>query len=122
MPTQTASALSAEADTLPPAARADANGVADGTLIDGKYLVEKTIAQGGIGIVVAAKNLALQQRVAIKYLKPKAAKDKDLVVRFMREARLSARITSDHVVKVFDVGTLPDGTPFMVMEHLTGYD
>jgi tRNA A-37 threonylcarbamoyl transferase component Bud32 len=95
---------------------------ANGTLINGKYLVEKEIAEGGVGIVVAAKNLALQQRVAIKYLKANALKDKGLVNRFVREARLSARITSDHVVRVFDVGMLPDGGPFMVMEYLTGHD
>jgi serine/threonine-protein kinase len=94
----------------------------NGSIIAGKYLVEETIAEGGIGVVVVAKHLALQQRVAIKYLKPKTLANPTLVERFVREARLAAQLTSEHVVRVYDVGTLPEGGPYMVMEYLVGED
>lgn len=95
---------------------------ANGAVIAGKYLIEETIAQGGIGVVVVAKHLALQQRVAIKYLRPKALSNPVIVERFVREARLAAQITSEHVVRVHDVGTLPEAGPYMVMEYLVGED
>jgi eukaryotic-like serine/threonine-protein kinase len=98
------------------------HGFDNGALIDDKYLVEETIAEGGIGVIVVARHLALNQRVAIKYLKPKALKNPLLVERFVREGRLAAQISSDHVVRVFDVGSLAEGGPYMVMEYLVGQD
>jgi serine/threonine protein kinase len=95
---------------------------ANGSIIAGKYLIEETLAEGGIGVVVLAKHLALRQRVAIKYLKPKTLGNPAIVERFLREARLAAQITSEHVVSVYDVGTVPDGGPYMVMEYLVGED
>ncbi len=95
---------------------------ANGSVVAGKYLVEETIAEGGIGVVVVAKHLALQQRVAIKYLKAKALGTPAIVERFVREVRLAAQITSDHVVRVHDVGSLKDAGPYIVMEHLIGED
>lgn len=95
---------------------------ANGSIVAGKYLIEETLAEGGIGVVVLAKHLALRQRVAIKYLKPKTLANPAIVERFLREARLAAQITSEHVVSVYDVGTVPDGGPYMVMEYLVGED
>jgi serine/threonine protein kinase len=95
---------------------------ANGSIVAGKYLIEETLAEGGIGVVVLAKHLALRQRVAIKYLKPKTLGNPAIVERFLREARLAAQITSEHVVSVYDVGTVPDGGPYMVMEYLVGED
>jgi serine/threonine-protein kinase len=60
--------------------------------------------------------------VALKFLRPEALAHPDLVERFAREARAAAKIRSEHVANVFDVGTLPDGTPYIVMEHLAGRD
>ncbi len=97
-------------------------GFANGSLVGGKYLVEETVAEGGIGVIVAARHLALEQRVAIKHLKAKALENPSLVERFVREARLAAQISSEHVVRVFDVGSLPEGGPYMVMEYLHGQD
>ncbi|MGD0674661.1 MAG: protein kinase [Polyangiaceae bacterium] len=95
---------------------------ANGSMIAGKYLVEETIAEGGIGIVVVARHLALEQRVAIKYLKPRTLANPVIVERFVREARLAAQLASEHVVRVYDVGALPDAGPYMVMEYLVGED
>jgi len=93
-----------------------------GTLI-GKYVVESAIGSGGMGIVVAARHQQLGELVAIKLLHPKAAKDKVQVERFVREARATARIKSEHVVRVIDAGEdEPSGAPYIVMEHLEGND
>ena len=96
--------------------------VAPGDVLDGKYRVEKVLGAGGMGIVVQAFHEKLEQRVAIKFLLPTMKDNVELVTRFAREARAAARIKSDHVARVIDVATLPDGSPYMVMEFLEGQD
>ena len=89
----------------------------------GKYVVERTIGHGGMGIVVAARHETLDESVAIKLLHPKAAKDALQVERFVREARATVRIKSEHVVRVLDAGAEEStGAPFIVMELLEGRD
>jgi serine/threonine protein kinase len=96
--------------------------VPPGTLLDGKYLVERTLGEGGMGYVVAARHTVLGTRVAIKLLLPGAMADRDTVERFHREARSAVRIHSPHAARVHDVGTLANGTPYMVMDLLAGKD
>jgi serine/threonine-protein kinase len=93
-----------------------------GGVLLGKYRIERVLGEGGLGVVVAATHLQLDQRVAIKYLKPTALTQKSAVERFLREARLASQIKSDHVVRVYDVGTVDDGSPYIVMEYLEGFD
>jgi len=93
-----------------------------GAVVAGKYRVERTLGEGGMGIVVAATHLGLEQHVAIKFLLPEAARNKIAVERFLREARVAAMVHSDYVARVHDVGTLEDGVPYIVMEHLEGSD
>jgi serine/threonine protein kinase len=73
-----------------------------------------------MGVVVAAMHLSLRQKVAIKFLLPGASKE--VVQRFLREARSAARLKSDHVARVIDVSELETGAPYMVMEYLEGND
>lgn len=93
-----------------------------GDLIAGRYRVERVIGEGGMGVVLAAEHLDLGERVAVKLLLPDTARLEDAVARFQREARSAARIPSEHVARVMDVGTLADGTPYLVMEYLEGRD
>jgi serine/threonine protein kinase len=93
-----------------------------GMTIAGKYLVEGEVGEGGIGFVVKARHLQLEQPVAIKYVKAPATLSHDAIERFVREARLAAQIKSDHAVKVHDVDMLASGVPYMVMEFLEGRD
>jgi serine/threonine-protein kinase len=93
-----------------------------GQLIAGKYRVEQALGQGGMGVVVAAFHEQLKQRVALKFLTEQRHQQPDAVTRFVREARAAAQIQSEHVVRVMDVGTLEDGSPYMVMEYLSGRD
>jgi serine/threonine-protein kinase len=73
-----------------------------------------------MGVVFAARHLSLPQRVAIKYLRHELMLDVKQRVRFHREARAAGCLTSEHAVRVFDVGTLRDGAPYIVMEYLEG--
>jgi len=89
----------------------------------GKYVVERVLGRGGMGVVVLARHQHLDERVAIKVLHAKAATDAVLRERFVREARSTVRIKSEHVVRVLDAGVQEDsGAPFIVMEHLDGVD
>ncbi len=96
--------------------------VQEGDIIGGKFRVERVLGVGGMGVVVAAMHLDLDQRVALKFLLPEAAHRPDVAARFSREAKAAAKIHSEHVAKVLDVGTLPDGGPYMVMEYMDGED
>jgi len=75
-----------------------------------------------MSLVVLAWHLELEQEVAIKVLHGPNIDGSDAAQRFRREARAAARIRSEHVSRVLDVGTLANGSPFMVMEYLEGND
>jgi serine/threonine-protein kinase len=95
----------------------------EGQVLDGKYRIERVIGRGGMGIVVAARHLVLDERVAIKFLLSEQAwMNGEVVARFEREARAAVKIKSEHVVRVIDVGRLASGAPYMVMEFLQGED
>ncbi len=94
--------------------------VKTGEVLAGKYRVEKVLGKGGMGVVVLAMHIQLRQRVALKFLLPDA--NREVTQRFAREARAAARLRSQHVAKVLDVGELPTGAPYMVLEYLEGSD
>ena len=92
-----------------------------GDLIAGKYRIDRVLGQGGMGTVVAATNMIIDQRVALKFLLPELLHDAGVVERLLREARAAARLRSEHVCLVYDVGN-EKGAPFIVMELLEGRD
>jgi serine/threonine-protein kinase len=96
--------------------------VTPGTLLAGKYRVERVLGQGGMGVVVEARHLQLDERVALKFLLSEYAQTPEASARFVREARAAVKIKSPHVARVSDVGTLEGGAPYMVMEFLEGSD
>src|SRR5262245_24601064 len=93
-----------------------------GDILDGKYRVDSVLGSGGMGVVIAAHHLGLDQQVAIKLLLPEVLEDPEAAARFEREARAAAKIKNEHIARVMDVGTLDTGCPYMVMEHLEGED
>ena len=97
-------------------------GVHEGQVLAGKYRIERILGAGGMGVVVAAYHIHLDERVAIKFLLPDALAKEEVVARFAREARAAVKIKSEHVARVLDVGTLETGAPYMVMEYLDGND
>jgi serine/threonine-protein kinase len=94
--------------------------VLPGETFAGKYRVERILGQGGMGIVVAARHLELDERVAIKFLLRKD--DPVASERFAREARAAAKVKNEHVCRVHDVGRLETGESYLVMEYLEGRD
>ena len=93
-----------------------------GHVLLGKYRIERVLGAGGMGAVVLAMHLQLEERVAIKFLLSSVARQPDMVERFLREGRAAIKIRSEHCVRVLDVGTLEGGPPYMVMEYLEGRD
>ncbi len=105
--------------TSPAASPAD---VALGTILLGKYRVDAVVGQGGMGVVVQATHLGLDERVAIKFLRHDVAQLDGAMARFLREAQAAAKLKSEHVARVMDVGTFEGGAPYMIMEFLDGID
>jgi len=93
---------------------------AEGDRIADKYEVIRLLGSGTMAFVVAARHVELDKIVAIKCLRPEVLADVDLVDRFAREAREWAKIENEHVASVFDVGTMPNNAPFIVMEYVEG--
>jgi serine/threonine-protein kinase len=96
--------------------------VSVGDVIAEKYRVEKVLGQGGMGFVVQATHLQLEERVALKFLHRSAMERPEIVSRFAQEARSAVKLKSEHVARVLDVGSIPDGSPFIIMEYLEGKD
>jgi len=95
--------------------------LAQGTLLEGKYRIERLLGAGGMGSVWVAEHTMLHRPVAVKVLDSSATtRDATAVQRFLREAQTAARLRSDHIVDVLDVGRFDDGTPFLIMELLEG--
>jgi serine/threonine protein kinase len=89
-------------------------------VIANRFRIECEIGRGGMGTVYLATHLGLERPVAIKVLKTEFAADPEVAERFMREARTMARLRHARAAMIFDAGSLPDGRPFIVMEHVEG--
>jgi serine/threonine-protein kinase len=100
----------------------DSTPVQPGEVLAERYVVERVLGSGGMGVVVSAVHRTLGERVAIKFLLDSSKTEPVVVERFLREARATARLRSEHAVRVTDVGTLGNGAPYMVMEFLEGND
>ncbi|HVK63183.1 MAG TPA: protein kinase [Polyangium sp.] len=96
--------------------------VAIGDVLDGKYRVLRVLGKGGMGVIVAAVHMELGHRVALKFLLKSAMQNEEVVARFAREARAAAMIQNEHATRVLDIGRLPSGQPYMVLELLEGSD
>ena len=86
----------------------------------GNFTITGVLGQGGMGVVYVAQHATLPTKAAVKVLLPEYARDHELVRRFLDEAHVAAGINDPHVVRVFDAGMLPDGSPYLVMELLEG--
>lgn len=93
-----------------------------GSVLANKYRVDHVLGSGGMGYVLAATHIRLNERVAIKLLQPSMAGEEGLAARFLQEARAAAKIRSEHIVRVLDTDVLNDGTPYLVLEYLEGQD
>lgn len=91
-----------------------------GTVVADTYKLEALIGRGGMGDVFSASHLRLPgKQVAIKFLHPDVA-DPEILARFRREAEIASRLGHPNIVTVLDFNSLPDGTPYLVLEYLVG--
>jgi serine/threonine-protein kinase len=97
-------------------------GVEIGHVFLGKYRVEEILGVGGMGVVTKCLHMQLGELVAIKMLRKDVLDDRDAVERFMREAQAAARLRSEYVARVIDVGRFESNVPYMIMEFLDGHD
>jgi len=91
-----------------------------GDVVDHRYRIERLLGIGGMGCVFEAHHTHLNQRMALKFMLPELGRDPNAVDRFTREARAAVRLVTEHVGRVLDLGQLPSGTPYLVMEFLQG--
>ncbi len=98
---------------------------APGEVVSGKYRVERLLGVGGMGVVVAARDLLLDRLVALKFVKPEFVQRPMLTERFLREGRAAAQLKSQHVALVHEVGVHTIGAtqvPYLALEYLEGTD
>jgi serine/threonine-protein kinase len=94
--------------------------VEPGTVIDGRYRVESLLERGSMGVVVVARHIFLDEPVAVKFLSVAKGNEEHFRARFLREARVTAKLRGRHVVRLNDFGVDEQGHPFLVMELLVG--
>ncbi|WP_437948468.1 serine/threonine-protein kinase [Sorangium sp. So ce296] len=95
--------------------------LAEGSVIAGRYRLERMLARGGMGAIWVARHVQLDAAVAIKLMAPEYAASSTARARFEREARAAAQLKIPNVVHVHDYG-IEGETPFLVMELLDGED
>jgi serine/threonine-protein kinase len=105
-----------------PASERDSDPFRRGAIIADKFRIERVLGEGAMGIVLAARHLVLDEMVAIKCVRPELQSVPDAFGRFAREAKTGARLHSDHIARVLDVGVAVQIGPYMVMEYLDGRD
>jgi tRNA A-37 threonylcarbamoyl transferase component Bud32 len=90
-----------------------------GTRIN-NYQIVSLLGEGGMGAVYLAEHPLIGRKAAIKILRQELAEDPQLVERFMNEARAANAIRHPHIIDIIDVGRLPSGLPYLMMELLEG--
>lgn len=91
-----------------------------GDIVAGKYRVRAILGRGR-GTLVEAENVSFEQRVAIRIVSPQLG-DNVEIGKFRREARALAKLGSEHVARIIDVGNLQDGSFYLVRQYLEGLD
>jgi serine/threonine-protein kinase len=114
--------VEAAADHSVPVAVSGSDDPLVGKVLTDRYLIRKRLGEGGMGTVYLAEHTTIKKKVAIKVLSTEFSHKKDLVDRFLQEARAASMIDQENVVEITDYGSTPDGSVYFVMEFLPGED
>ena len=101
-------------------ARPGAPGNDSGEVLGGRYRLQTILGHGGTGTVWEARDLLTGRDVAVKLLRPELTRDARMRRRLRREARAVARLEHPNIVRLYDLGELPDGSPYLAMELVRG--
>jgi serine/threonine protein kinase len=93
-----------------------------GMALEGAYQLTRLVGEGGMGAVYEGQQISLNRRVAVKVMARDLAGSPEALARFRREVHITTRLCHPHIVQVLDVGSTPEGLPFLVMEYLEGED
>jgi len=91
-----------------------------GKEVDGRYLIQEQLGEGGMGVVYVAEHIHLKKRVALKVIHPDLAAHEELLLRFKREALATGQLDHPHIAAAIDFGVLDGGSAFMVMPLVRG--
>lgn len=105
---------------LAPVATGEGDDPLIGSVVAERFRLVERLGAGGMGAVYRGEHVTLRNRVAIKFLHREFSRNKELVARFEREAKVAANLDHPNVVTARDFGSLPDGTFFLVMEYVDG--
>jgi len=100
----------------------DPNDPLVGTVLAGRYVVERRVGEGGMGLVYLGVHRDIDKRVAVKVLRDDLSRRPEVVARFRQEAKSASRIGHEHIVDIFDFGETARGASYFVMEFLEGED
>ncbi len=93
-----------------------------GQVIENKYRIERLLGSGGFAVVYAARNVLIDRPVALKILHPNLVQTPGVAERFLREAKIACKSIHPTIVRVEDIGQLPGGAPYLVMELIEGWE
>jgi serine/threonine-protein kinase len=93
-----------------------------GTVLAGRYVIERRIGEGGMGLVYEGLHRDIDKRVAIKVLRDELSRRPEVVARFRQEAKSASRIGHDNIVDISDFGETTRGSSYFIMEYLDGED
>ncbi len=101
---------------LPPAGEGV---LSHGVVFAGRYEIQATLGQGGMGAVYRARDLELEREVALKVIRPELSRNPEILQRFKQELILARQITHRNIIRIFDLGE-SDGIRFITMECIEG--
>jgi serine/threonine-protein kinase len=91
-----------------------------GKTLDGKYRIERALAEGGMAILYLAHHVQMERQVVVKVIHDSLMYRQDMIERFKRECKMEARFNHPNIVSVYDFGFINDSQPYLVMEYVRG--